>query len=91
MRNARHLQPRPGRQGDAPLTSIAVAHAARYAAPVAAKPSGSDRQPATQPVANGDVLFPPHQPYPPTRDPVDEASQESFPASDAPSTWSREE
>ena len=35
--------------------------------------------------------FPPHQPYPPERDPVDEASEESFPASDAPSTWSREE
>jgi hypothetical protein len=35
-------------------------------------------------------LFPPHQPYPPEPDPVDEASEESFPASDAPSTWSRE-
>ena len=34
-------------------------------------------------------LFPPHQDYPPEDDPVDEASEESFPASDAPSTWSR--
>ena len=30
-------------------------------------------------------------PTPPEDDPVDEASEESFPASDAPSTWSREE
>jgi hypothetical protein len=36
-------------------------------------------------------LFPPHQPYPPESDPVDEASEASFPASDSPSTWSREE
>jgi hypothetical protein len=36
----------------------------------------------------GEELFPPHQPYPPQEDPVDEASEESFPASDAPSTWS---
>ena len=36
-------------------------------------------------------LFPPHQAYPPEDDAVDEASEESFPASDAPSTWSREE
>jgi hypothetical protein len=35
-------------------------------------------------------LFPVHQPYPPSDDSVDEASEESFPASDAPSTWSRE-
>ena len=40
---------------------------------------------------DGESLFPPHQPYPPERDPVDEASEESFPASDSPSTWSREE
>ena len=39
----------------------------------------------------GERLFPPHQDYPPEPDPVDEASEESFPASDAPSTWSREE
>jgi hypothetical protein len=36
-------------------------------------------------------LFPQHQPYPPEPDPVDESSEESFPASDAPSTWSRED
>jgi hypothetical protein len=36
------------------------------------------------------TLFPPHQPYPPEADAVDESSEESFPASDAPSTWSRE-
>ncbi len=39
----------------------------------------------------GERLFPPHQPYPPEDDPVDEASEESFPASDAPSTWSHED
>ena len=39
----------------------------------------------------GEPLFPPHQPYPPEPDPVDEASEESFPASDSPSTWSRED
>ncbi len=39
----------------------------------------------------GERLFPPHQPYPPEPDPVDEASEASFPASDSPSTWSREE
>jgi hypothetical protein len=39
----------------------------------------------------GEPLFPPHQPYPPESDPVDEASEESFPASDSPSSWSREE
>ncbi len=36
-------------------------------------------------------LFPPHQAYPPEPDPVDEASEASFPASDSPSTWSRED
>jgi hypothetical protein len=36
-------------------------------------------------------LFPPHQAYPPEPDAVDEASEESFPASDAPSRWSNEE
>jgi hypothetical protein len=41
--------------------------------------------------AEDDPLFPPHQDYPPEEDGVDEASEESFPASDAPSTWSREE
>jgi hypothetical protein len=35
-------------------------------------------------------LFPRHQPYPPEDDAVDESSEESFPASDPPSTWSRE-
>ena len=38
-----------------------------------------------------ELLFPPHQAYPPEPDPVDEASEASFPASDSPSTWSREE
>ncbi len=37
-----------------------------------------------------EALFPPHQPYPPEDDEVDESSEESFPASDAPSTWSHE-
>jgi hypothetical protein len=58
---------------------------------MAANPPGADREPAERPPAKGRGLFPPHQPYPPERDPVDEASEESFPASDAPSTWSREE
>ena len=43
------------------------------------------------PGAGGEQLFPPHQAYPPEDDAVDEASEESFPASDAPSTWSNEE
>ncbi len=30
---------------------------------------------------------PPHQPYPPEPDPVDETSEESVPASDPPSGW----
>ncbi|HET6171470.1 MAG TPA: hypothetical protein VFD90_02615 [Gaiellales bacterium] len=37
--------------------------------------------------AEREKLFPPHQPYPPEDDGVDEASEESFPASDAPSSW----
>jgi hypothetical protein len=41
--------------------------------------------------AEGEQLFPPHQAYPPEEDAVDESSEESFPASDAPSTWSRED
>ena len=48
-----------------------------------------DREPAGEPPPT--KLYPPHQPYPPEPDPVDEASEESFPASDAPSTWSRED
>jgi hypothetical protein len=48
-----------------------------------------DREPVAKPPPK--KLYPPHQPYPPETDPVDEASEESFPASDAPSTWSRED
>jgi hypothetical protein len=45
----------------------------------------------SEPYAGEDeALFPPHQPYPPEADEVDQASQESFPASDAPSSWSHE-
>ena len=52
-------------------------------------PSGDDER-APESAAELDALFPPHQNYPPEDDAVDEASEESFPASDAPSTWSRE-
>jgi hypothetical protein len=41
--------------------------------------------------AESEQLFPPHQAYPPEPDAIDEASEESFPASDAPSTWSHED
>ena len=47
--------------------------------------------PAPRAAGERERLFPPHQDYPPGDDPVDEASEESFPASDSPSTWSREE
>ena len=50
----------------------------RYAGPM---PDGADDE----------ELLPPHQEHPPESDAIDEASEESFPASDAPSTWSREE
>ena len=46
--------------------------------------------PAPDTAGERERLFPPHQDYPPEDDPVDEASEESFPASDAPSSWSRE-
>jgi len=36
------------------------------------------------------LKLPPHQAYPPEGDALDAASEGSFPASDAPSTWSRE-
>ena len=50
-------------------------------------PSGDDEHDAAGP-AERERLFPPHQPYPPEDDGVDESSEESFPASDPPSTWS---
>jgi hypothetical protein len=50
----------------------------------------SDEPDAGTPEA-AEELFPPHQEYPPEDDGVDEASEESFPASDAPSTWSHDE
>ena len=61
----------------------------RYAGRMAtARDAGT---PSAESERGGERLFPPHQPYPPERDPVDEASEASFPASDSPSTWSRED
>ena len=48
-------------------------------------PPDDHREPAEAPPAKGCERLPPEA------DPVDEASEESFPASDPPSTWSREE
>jgi hypothetical protein len=56
---------------------------------VAETPPSADEQDEPAGAAEGEPLFPPHQPYPPEPDGVDESSEESFPASDAPSTWSR--
>jgi hypothetical protein len=53
--------------------------------------SAPDGGPPAEGGRSGERLFPPHQPYPPEPDPVDEASEQSFPASDSPSTWSRED
>ena len=57
---------------------------------MAGSPPDEDREPDEKPAKEGDKLFPPHQPYPPEDDGVDESSEESFPASDPPATWSRE-
>jgi hypothetical protein len=56
---------------------------------VAEHPPSADEHEEPAGPAKGERLFPPHQPYPPEEDGVDESSEESFPASDAPSTWSR--
>lgn len=49
---------------------------------MAEEPTRDERDPARP--AEADELFPPHQAYPPEEDAVDESSEESFPASDAP-------
>jgi hypothetical protein len=51
--------------------------------------SGDEERAPERPSESDELLFPPHQAYPPEEDGVDESSEESFPASDAPSTWSR--
>lgn len=51
--------------------------------------AGSPPEDDEKPAKKGDKLFPPHQPYPPEEDGVDESSEESFPASDPPATWSQ--
>jgi hypothetical protein len=56
---------------------------------VAEHPPSGDEERVPARTTEGDELFPPHQAYPPEEDKVDESSEESFPASDAPSTWSR--
>ena len=61
----------------------------RYSGLVAAAPDAGT--PPAEAGLEGERLFPPHQPYPPEPDPVDEASEASFPASDPPSTWSNED
>jgi hypothetical protein len=58
---------------------------------VAGEPLADEDERDEREGAEDEALFPPHQPYPPEDDGVDESSEESFPASDAPSTWSRAE